>query len=466
MATRRPRRWTGSPPWRPATRRRSLGSRTSSTCSPACPTAWRGRTTRSGPTSSPAPRHPAPARSVCPRRPRRPEVAEDAGRPAGRAQEQGRLGELVRLFGKLGLIAFGGPAAHIAMTHDEVVTRRRWMDDQHFVDLMGLTNLIPGPNSTEMTMHVGHHRAGWRGLVVAGASFILPAALIVGTLAWAYVEYGDTPSGEALMYGIKPVVIAIILQALVKLGRTALVGVVPAHVALAVGILYLFGLNEILLLAAGAALVFAVRSGRRLWDGGGSAGLVGVLAPGLTLVAQDGTASLGVGRLFLVFLKVGAVLYGSGYVLLAFLRNDLVVNLEVLTNAQLLDAIAIGQFTPGPVFTTATFIGYVLAGIPGAVVATIGIFLPAFLFVGLLTRIIPKVRDREWTADLLDGVNAAALGLMGGVLIQLGGDAVVDPLTGVLAVAAALALWRFELNSAWLVLTGAAVGLVASAIGP
>lgn len=385
--------------------------------------------------------------------------------PVGPAPAPGRLGELVRLFGKLGLIAFGGPAAHIAMTHDEVVTRRRWMDDQHFVDLIGLTNLIPGPNSTEMTMHVGHHRAGWRGLIVAGTAFILPAALIVGALAWAYVEYGDTPSGEALLYGIKPVVIAIIVQALVKLGRTALTGVLQATVGLGVAVLYLFGVNEIALLVVGAALVFAVRAAERRWDGGAAGGVAVLFLPSVSAIAQDATAPIGLGRLFLAFLKVGALLYGSGYVLLAFLRNDLVEQLGVLTNTQLLDAIAIGQFTPGPVFTTATFIGYVLGGVPGAVVATIGIFLPAFVFVWALTKVLPRVREQEWTADLLDGVNAAALGLMVGVLVQLGGDAIVDPLTAVVALAAGAALWRFELNSAWLVVGGAVVGLAASAVG-
>ncbi len=375
-----------------------------------------------------------------------------------------RLVELVQLFGKLGVIAFGGPAAHIAMTHDEVVTRRRWMDDQRFVDLIGLTNLIPGPNSTEMTMHVGHHRAGWRGLIVAGSAFILPAALIVWALAWAYVRYGDTPSGEALLYGIKPVVIAIIVQALVKLGRTALGGILQGAVALGVGILYLLGVNEIALLAVGAALVFAVRAADRRWDGGSAGGIVFLLPP-VAVAAQDATTPIGLWRLFLAFLKVGAVLYGSGYVLLAFLRNDLVEQMGVLTNTQLLDAIAIGQFTPGPVFTTATFIGYVLGGLPGAVVATIGIFLPAFVFVGALTKVLPRVREQEWTADLLDGVNAAALGLMAGVLIQLGGDAIVDPVTAILVVAAGVALWQFRLNSAWLVLGGAMVGLMASAVG-
>ncbi|MFN2555864.1 MAG: chromate efflux transporter [Nitriliruptorales bacterium] len=377
------------------------------------------------------------------------------------------MGELVRLFGKLGLIGFGGPAAHISMMHDEVVTRRRWMDDRRFLDLIGITNLIPGPNSTEMTMHVGYQRAGWRGLVAAGSAFILPAALIVGALAWAYVRYGGTPQGEALLYGIKPVVIAIIVQALVKLAQAAYTGLVPVAVALTVGGLYLAGFNEVALLAAGAAVVFLIRAASRLGErsSNGSHAILLLATSPLLLQTTDTTARLGLGSLFAVFLKVGAVLYGSGYVLLAFLRNDLVQGLGVLSDQQLLDAVAIGQFTPGPVFTTATFIGFLLGDLPGAVVATVAIFLPSFLFVGGLTRILPRLRERAWSGDLLDGVNAAALGLMAGVLIQLGADAIIDPPTALLAVAAGVVLWRTRLNSAWLVLAGALAGLAANLAG-
>lgn len=369
---------------------------------------------------------------------------------------RGRLGELARLFGRLGVVAFGGPAAHIAMMHDEVVTRRRWLSDAAFVDLIGVTNLIPGPNSTEMTMHVGRVRAGWRGLIVAGASFILPAAAIVLACAVAYVRYGQTPNGQALLYGVKPVVLVIIGQALVRLGRTALAGWLQWVVGIAAIVAYLLGGNEIAILVLGALIVLA-------WRGlGATSGPTGVVA---LLLATEQAASLGLGRILAVFLKIGAVLYGSGYVLLAFLRSDLVVRLDVLTNQQLLDAVAIGQFTPGPLFTTATFIGYVLAGVPGAVVATIGIFLPAFCFVAAIGPYVEQLRRRTWTAALLDGVNAAAVGLMAGVMFELAGDALVDPLTVGLALATAVLLWRTGLNSAWLVLSGAAVGIAAAWAG-
>lgn len=376
---------------------------------------------------------------------------------AERAQQQGRLRELALLFGKLGVIAFGGPAAHIAMTHREVVQQRRWLSDQEFLDLIGVTNLIPGPNSTEMTMHVGRVRAGGRGLVVAGASFILPAAAIVLACAVAYVRYGQTPSGQAILYGVKPVVLAIIGQALVKLGRTALTrDPLQWIVAGAALVAYVLGAGEIVVLAAGALLVLAWRTVR---TADGPTAMVGLL------FAAGSAESLGLGRLFAVFLKIGAVLYGSGYVLLAFLRSDLVVRMDVLTNQQLLDAVAIGQFTPGPLFTTATFIGYVLAGLPGAIVATIGIFLPAFCFVAAIGPFVERLRTRTWTAALLDGVNAAALGLMAGVMVELAGDALVDPLTVGLLLVTALLLWRTTINSAWLVAGGAAIGVSASLAG-
>lgn len=366
------------------------------------------------------------------------------------------LGEVIRLFLRLGFTAFGGPAAHIALMHDEVVTRRRWVTEQHFLDLVGATNLIPGPNSTEMAIHLGYERAGRRGLLAAGLCFILPAVLIVLGLAWVYTQYGDTPQGNALMYGIKPVMVAIVVQALYRLVPTALKGVLLAVVGLGALLLYLFGVNELVVLFGGALLVVVLQAARgfpqltALWP------LVGL--PGLLLQATTATP-ISLERIFLVFLKVGALLYGSGYVLLAFLRNDLVLNYGWLTDQQLLDAIAVGQFTPGPVFTTATFIGYMLAGVPGALVATIGIFLPSFVFVALLARIMPYLRQSPWTAAFLDGVNVAALGLMAGVTWQLGRAALVDLPTILLAVVALMLLLRWQLNSAWLVLAGSIIGL-------
>lgn len=380
--------------------------------------------------------------------------------------KQHALAEVTSLFLRLGFTAFGGPAAHIAMMHDEVVTRRQWMTSQHFLDLVGATNLIPGPNSTEMAIHIGYERAGWRGLVVAGLCFIMPAVLIVLALAWAYVEYGNTPQGDALMYGIKPVIIAIVVQALHRLLPSALKGVLLAAVGVAALALYLLGINELVVLFGGALLVVAIQALRRFPQAAAAllplAEVRSLISQAATGAAADTTVSLG--GLFLVFLKTGALLYGSGYVLLAFLRNDLVVNYGWLTDQQLLDAIAIGQFTPGPVFTTATFIGYVLAGAPGAVVATVGIFLPSFLFVALLTRIMPYIRTSPWAAAFLDGVNVTALGLMAGVTWQLGRSAIVDLPTLLLALGAVILLFRFKINSAWLVLAGGVIGLLVSYI--
>jgi len=367
------------------------------------------------------------------------------------------LREVVRLFLRLGFTAFGGPAAHIAMMHDEVVVRRGWMAEQHFLDLVGATNLIPGPNSTEMAIHIGYERAGWRGLIAAGICFIMPAVLIVLALAWAYVEYGNTPQGDALMYGIKPVIIAIVVQALSRLVPTALKGPLLATIGIGALALYLLGVNELLVLFGGALLVVAIQAVRRFPSTVAMLLPLAGLESGLRQAGTNNPVSLD--RLFLIFLKVGALLYGSGYVLLAFLRNDLVVNYGWLTDQQLLDAVAIGQFTPGPVFTTATFIGYVLAGIPGAIVATLGIFLPSFFFVALLARIVPYIRKSPWTAAFLDGVNVAALGLMAGVTWQLGRAALIDIPTILLALAAGVLLFRFKLNSAWLVLVGGSVGL-------
>ena len=367
----------------------------------------------------------------------------------------GHVGEVARLFLRLGFTAFGGPAAHIAMMHDEVVTRRKWIEEQYFLDMVGATNIIPGPNSTEMVIHLGYLRAGWPGLVLAGTLFILPASVMVGILAWAYVAYGSTPQGEALMIGIKPVIIAIMLQALIRLGRRAIKSYMLAAIGVICLALYVLGVNELVLLFGGALLYWLIATVR---DRGNLAAVVPLLGlPALTSAVA--AIPFRLDRLFLIFLKVGAVLYGSGYVLLAFLRNDLVLRTGWLTDQQLLDAVAIGQFTPGPLFTTATFVGYVLGGVPGAVLATLGIFLPSFVFVGLLARLVPHMRKSAWTARLLDGINVAAIGLMTGVLIVLGRAALVDISTVLIAVAAAVLLFRFKVNTVWLILGGGLVGL-------
>lgn len=363
------------------------------------------------------------------------------------------LGALARTFLTLGTIGFGGPAAHIALMREEVVRRRGWLSDQQFLDMLGATNLIPGPNSTEMSMHVGSVRAGLPGLIVAGACFIAPAAIIVGALASLYVRYGTTPEAGWVLYGIKPVIIAIVLQALWGLARTALRTPFLALIAASALALYLAGINELAVLAAAGIAAFVLL--RRTV-------LAGVAL--LALPAGAAAASFSLAKMFLLFLKTGSVLYGSGYVLLAFLRGDFVHRLGWLTDRQLIDAIAIGQVTPGPVLTTATFVGYLLAGVPGAALATLGIFLPGFIFVALSHPVIPRLRQSPTAAALLDGVNAASLGLMAGVTIQLGRTALVDVWTILIAVGAAIVFLRTRVNSAWLIVLAAGIGLLAQVL--
>lgn len=371
-----------------------------------------------------------------------------------------RLTDVARLFLKLGVTAFGGPAAHIALMHEETVNRRKWLTDEAFLDLVGATNLIPGPNSTEMAIHLGFLRAGWPGLILGGLCFIAPAMSIVLALAWAYVRFGALPQAEGLLYGIKPVVIAIILQALWVLGRKAIKGPLTAAVALLVLAFYFAGVNEILLLFAGGGAVMIGANYRRLRK----ERVVPILIPlsGAGLLSQV-ALPVSLSRLFFTFLKIGSVLYGSGYVLLAFLRADFVVRFGWLTDRQLLDAVAIGQVTPGPVFTTATFIGYLLAGTPGALLATLGIFLPSFVFVALSHPLIPRIRRSAWAGALLDGVNVASLGLMAAVTWQLGRGAFIDPPTMLIALIAFGLLVRLKINSTWLIAGGAAIGLLKAA---
>ena len=367
------------------------------------------------------------------------------------------LREVAALFFRLGLTAFGGPAAHIAMMREEIVKRRKWVDDRHFLDLLGATNLIPGPNSTEMAIHLGFVRAGWAGLIVGGVCFIVPAMLMVMAIAWAYVRFGTTPEATWLLYGVKPVVIAIIVQALWGLGQKAVKGPLTAVIGLAVLILYFLGVNEIALLFAGGFVAAVVKNLRDLRK----ANLSGIIAPlgGLSLPIAV-AAPFSVSHMFLIFLKIGAVLYGSGYVLLAFLRADFVTRLGWLTDRQLIDAIAVGQVTPGPVFTTATFIGYILGDVPGALLATIGIFLPSFVFVAISNPLIPRLRHSPGMGALLDGINIASLGLMAAVTIQLGRASFIDPLTIAIAVVTAVLLFYFRVSSTWLVMGGAVVGLL------
>jgi chromate transporter len=406
--------------------------------------------------------------------------------------EARRLPELAWVFLRLGLLSFGGPAAHIALMEEEFVKRRRWLSHERFVDLLGAVNLIPGPNSTEMAIHIGHLRGGWRGLIVAGACFILPAALLTWLLAVLYVSLGSLPPPQRLFCervfnGLKPIIIVIVLQALVKLTpkavpdtTTFLVAAVVALLNFLAGtrevirtlrradwdwladLLTVLGGHELALLAAAGVLVMLVR-----WRPRPPAPAALLAAPtgsGLVLAAST-AATPSVVWVFLVFLKVGAVLFGSGYVLLAFLRADLVEPNGPLSERQLLDAVAVGQITPGPVFSTATFIGYLLAGTPGSIAATVGIFLPAFLFVAVSGPLVPRLRRSPLAGAFLDGVNAASLALMAVVTIHLGRAALTDVPTCLLAIAAALLLWRLRLNTLWLMGLGLVVGLAMGLLG-
>jgi chromate transporter len=363
--------------------------------------------------------------------------------------------ELALVFLRLGTTAFGGPAAHIAMMEDEFVRRRAWLTPEEFLDLVGAAGLIPGPSSTEVAIYIGYRRAGWRGLLVAGLCFILPAALMVTAIASAYVRFGRLPAVGGALYGIKAVIIAIIGQALFAFGRTAVksgwLGVLGVVAAVANAL----GTSPVVVILVAGILSAAVRAAGR--QNVSAASLVWPGAIGASAVSATPTV---LGKLFLVFMKMGAIVFGSGYVLLAFLRADLVDRTHWLTESQLIDAVAVGQFTPGPVFTTATFIGYVVAGLPGALVATIGIFLPSFVLVAISGPLIPRLRRSRPAAAFLDGVNVAALALMVVVGLQLGRAAIVDAPTVILAVVSAAVLFRWRVNSSWLVLGGAAAGVV------
>jgi chromate transporter len=369
------------------------------------------------------------------------------------------LFELARLFLKLGTTAFGGPPAHIAMMEDEVVSRRGWLTREQFLDFLGATNLIPGPNSTEMAIHVGRVRGGWPGLLVAGGSFILPSAVMVTVLAWAYLRFGSLPQVAGVLYGVKPVVIALIGQAVFKLAKSAVkstwLAIVGALAVLATAI----GVDQLAVLAGGGlltGLLYWARSDKRKSSAAflaGGTGLTGVAA-GSGFVAPFSLAAL-----FVVFLKIGAILFGGGYVLVALIRSNLVAGLGWITERQLLDAIAMGQVTPGPLSTTATFIGYLLGGLPGAAIATVAIFLPAFFFVAISGPLVPRLRQSPIAGAVLNGVNVAALALIAVATWQLFRSAVVDGATLVLAALSLFLLIVYRVNSVWLVVGGALVGV-------
>jgi len=375
---------------------------------------------------------------------------------------RGSYREVVSYFLRLGLLAFGGAAGHIAMMRRELVGRRRWISEQDFLDLFGIMNLIPGPSSTETVIALGYFRAGGPALVLAGAVFILPAMAMILGLSWAYVRYGSLPAAQWILYGINPIVIAIIADALWNLGRAAVKNIWLALLGIAAIALYFEGV-EIVAILFGAILLTGIAA---RWKVGGKRHAAAAIFPLALAKWAGGAAAAGaavipftMARLFFTFFKIGAVCYGSGYVLLAFLHADFVAHLHWLTDKQLLDAIAVGQMTPGPVFASATFIGYLTGGWHGALWATLGIFLPSFVYVAIVLRLVPKLKGSAYARIFLDGINATTVGLMGAVSWQLARGAILDVFTALEAVAAFLILLRFKINSAWLILAGIAAGV-------
>ncbi len=365
-----------------------------------------------------------------------------------------RIKEVCYVFLKLGIIGFGGPAAHIAMMEEEIVHKRKWISREHFLDLIGATNLIPGPNSTEMSMHCGHERAGLPGLFLGGICFIFPAALIMGILAWLYASYGSVPEVKPFLYGIKPAIIAVIINAIFKLGRTALkswqLGLIGACVVIA----SLAGINEIYALLCAGLIAIIWFSGKDWLKPHNLSSFSPFIFSLIPL-----TKNITLGDLFWIFIKIGATLFGSGYVLVAYLQAEFVDKTGWLTQEQLLDAVALGQFTPGPLFTTATFIGYQMDSLPGAVIATIGIFLPSFLLVLVLNPFVPKLRKSRIMSFFLDGVNIGAIGVMLAVTFQLCESVLIDLNGWLIAIASLITVFGFKkLNTTWIIAGGAIAG--------
>ena len=364
------------------------------------------------------------------------------------------LSDLALLFLKLGIIGFGGPAVHIALIEEEVVKKRKWMQQQHFLDLVGATNLIPGPNSTELSMHIGRERAGWPGLVVAGCCFIVPAVLITGFIAWLYQQYGQLPQVQPFVYGIKPAIVAVIVALMISLGRKALKNVELGILGALAAIASLAGINEIIVLFTGGAagvLLYFIKNKRN-----SAAGVV----PFALLQITNPVADISNTNLFFTFLKIGSILYGSGYVLFAFIDAEL-VNKGLLSKQQLADAIAVGQFTPGPVFSSATFIGWQLGGISGAAAATIGIFLPSFIFVALLNPLIPLLRKSRPMSAFLDAVNIVSIAIILAIAVEIGKTSILDLRSAIIAVLGfVVTFWFKKINTAWIILGGAMLGFL------
>ncbi|MGB2678954.1 MAG: chromate efflux transporter [Candidatus Acidiferrum sp.] len=369
-------------------------------------------------------------------------------------EQRGTLREIAREFLRLGFVAYGGPAAHIAMMEERFVRQRAWVTRERFVDLVGAVNLLPGPSSTELTIYLGEIRGGVPGMITAGVSFTLPAAVVVVALAWAYLRYGAMPQVAGLLFGIKPVVVALIAQAIWNLGRTALKTAALAILAVCVVALAAWGIHALLLLIGAGVLWMIIGTGKSLART--RAAVVGIIGRG----AAGAGSAIGAAPVFLYFLKIGAVWFGGGYVLMALLRSDLVVQLHWLSDAQLLDAIAVSQATPGPFFTVATFIGYLLAGWRGAALATLGMFLPAFVYVGATAGFLPKLRKSPVAGAFLDGVNAAAVALMAYVGWQFARASLMNVPGAALAIVSGVLVFRYKVNSAWLVLGGASAGIV------
>jgi len=364
-------------------------------------------------------------------------------------------------FVKLGFVAFGGPAAAYAMMRQEFVVQRRWLGEETFFEFLGIANLVPGPNATEMAMLIGFYQAGWWGLVLGGVCYILPAMSIVMVLAWIYVRFGSLPAMEGILYGIKPVVVGILISAMWGILKPRIKNYSGMVVAIVVGAAYLMGVSPLILLLAGGALLGGLRffEDHNMQSG---FSLIWLTLPLRNIQIFMHPPEYHLFRLFLVFLKAGALMLGSGYVLLAFIHDDLVVRLEWLTDSQLVDAIAIGQVTPGPLSTTATFVGYLLGGIPAALLSTLAMFLPSFIIVVVVVMMIDKIRDSEHLSGILEGVSFAALGLMAGVTWEIIRTSVIDPVTGAIAFAALFLSSFFGVSASWLVLAGAVIGLLKS----
>lgn len=367
--------------------------------------------------------------------------------------------DVAGFFLKLGVLAFGGPAAHVALMEDELVRRRRWLSRETFLDLLAVSNLLPGPSSTELAIFIGYRLRGFPGLLLAGACFICPAFLMVGALAWAYVRYGSLPAAAGLLYGVKPVVIAIVAQALWRLAGSAVKTRGLAVLGLLALVASFAGVPPLAVLAGAGALAVASSEGRRLARRR-SPTVLAAIPLAASVGGPPAAVAVGGASVFLAFLKLGCVVFGSGYVLLAFLQSDLVERRHWLTSAQLIDAVAVGQVTPGPVFTTATFIGYLVAGPKGAIAATAGIFAPAFALVALAGPIVGRLRESRRLGEALDGLNVAALALMAYVSVELARTAVRDWATAAITLVSITLLLRFRLNATWLVALGAATGLI------